>query len=81
MCVEVRRLIDAGSNPASPEAQRVAERYLEFCEAQFIDDPAPFAQLLSHYPNPERCAADVRRVQWEFIAQAVHYLGYSVPSR
>lgn len=73
--VDVRRLIDASSNPASPEAQRVAERYLKFCEAQFISDPAPFAQLLSQYPNPERGDADVRRAQWEFIAKAVHVRG------
>lgn len=66
--VDVRRLIDASSNPASPEAQRVAARYLKFCEAQSISDPASFAQLLSQYPNlnPERGDADVHRAQWEF---------------
>jgi hypothetical protein len=71
----VRRLIDANSSPASSEAQRVAERYLEFCKAQFVDNPESFAQLLSQYPDPERTDADGRRAQWEFISNAVHVRG------
>jgi hypothetical protein len=70
---EVRRLIDGGSNPASAEAQSMADRYLQFCEAQFVNDPAPFAQLLSQYPNPERGDPEVRRAQWEFIARALEF--------
>jgi TipAS antibiotic-recognition domain len=57
---DMRRLIDDSSNPASPEAQRVVERYLKFCEVQFISDPASFCAIAIPIPQPRarrrRCA-------------------------
>jgi hypothetical protein len=60
------------------ELEHDAMRQLKKAEAQFVNAPAPFAQLLSQYanPNPEHRDADVRRAQWEFIAKALHVRGH-----
>lgn len=71
---EVSRLIETNVSPASRAAKRAADRFLEYCKAQFFDDPESFAQLLSHYAAVERIDGDGHRAVWEFVARTLRVL-------